>query len=189
MDKLTKLELNVIIERLIASLGADEEARLAVARFAERIRSETGVSANVSAETRGGSFTGFTAENGAVKVEDDSKQMKEWSIGDKSQRVGYFKISRKTYKRALFWVSEERIVITHFWKADIETESETEDPEAWCLSCNSKMEPVWFGQYASVELFTSKSFSVVLREIRETWGKHIGAVHPDNVSVKLRVQM
>lgn len=94
-----------------------------------------------------------TPENSTVKVELDSEHRREWSFGLNSKQVGRCKLSRKTTKSLFREVKEKRILITHFWKADAGTESDTEEAEAWCLSCNSKTEPVWFGQIGSLELF------------------------------------
>src|SRR5690349_9421007 len=114
-------------------------------------------------------------QSGTVKIELDSEHKREWSFGLNSKRVGYYKLSRKTTKPLFRKVKEERILITHFWKADILTESDTEEEEAWCISCNSKMEPVWFGQVGSLELFHLGPFSTIVREVRETWGPHVGS--------------
>jgi len=189
MNEVSKLELNAAIENLIESSGSDAVAREILASYATSIKSNSSAAMDISAQSSGGSLSGATPESGTVKIELDSKHEKEWKFGENSMRVGYYKISRKATRHLFRGVKEERIVVSHFWKADVATASETEEPESWCLSCDSKMQPQWFGKIASVELFHLGPLSVVLREVRETWGREVGSTHPHDVHIKARLNL
>jgi hypothetical protein len=189
MNEISKFELQAAIERLIESGGNDAGARDILASYATKIKSDGGASLDISTQSRGGGFSGATPESGEVKIDLDSGHKRQWSFGENSDRIGYYKVSRKTTRSLLHRVKEERIIVSHFWKADLSTESDTEEPEAWCLSCDANMIPVWFGTVVSVELFRLGQLSVVLREIHETWGPNVGSTHPQDVQVKARLDI
>jgi hypothetical protein len=122
LNELSKLELNAAIEHLIESSGSDAESREILASYATSIQSDSSAAVDISAQSSGGSLSGATPESGTVKIEFDSKHEKEWKFGENSTRVGYYKISRKATKHLFWGVKEERIVVSHFWKADAATE-------------------------------------------------------------------
>jgi hypothetical protein len=188
-NQVSKFELNAAIERLIESSGNDADAREILISFAMTMQSDRSASVDISAQSSGGSFSGATPQNGTVKIELDSGDKREWSFGENSKRVGYYKLSRITTKPLFREVKEERILITHFWKADAGAKSDSEEAEAWCLACNSKMEPLWFGQVGSLELFHLGPFSVIFREARETWGRNLGTAHPHALHIKARANL
>jgi hypothetical protein len=185
----SKFELNAVIERLINSNGSDNQARDELSSFASSLLPEGDLRMDVSVDHPGGNFSGHTPQHGNVTVSDNSEQKTEWSFGETMVRVGYFKVSRSICKKAFKpGAIEQRIVITHFWKSDPTTESESESPEAWCLSCNAKMEPVWFGQFASRQLLHFGYLSLYKREIHETWGNHPGSIHSHGLHIGVFVR-
>lgn len=188
-EKVSKLEQNAAIVRLIESSGADAEARELVVGLAGSIPSDKRASVDISAKSTGGSFSAMTPESGTVKIDDGSKHTREWEFGSYSERVGYYKISRKVTKTWFGGIKDQRIVVTHYWKADSGTGSDTEEPEAWCLACTRNMEPIWFGRFSTIELLHIGGFAVVLRVIHETWGSRVGAAHPHSVEIRASVSL
>ncbi len=188
-NEVSKFELNAAIERLIESSGNDAGAGEMLVSYAISIQSDSSASMDISTHSSGGSLSGATPESGTIKIELDSKHKREWLFGENSKRVGYYKLSRQTTKQFFHGVKEERILVTHFWKADAGTKSDTEDGEAWCLSCNSKMEPLWFGQVASRQLLHVGPFSLILREVRETWGRDVGPTHPQDIRIRAQFDL
>ncbi len=92
----------------------------------------------------------MTPEHGNVEIDNDDKQTKAMQMGAGTvERVGFFKITRTTVNK-YFRRKQLRVIVRHFWKAEEETASETEHPEAWCPACTSKMEPIWFAQLAYI---------------------------------------
>ena len=136
MKEPSKFELNAAIERLIESRGRDAGARDILASYATKIKSDGGASLDISTRSHGGGFFGATPESGEVKIDLDSEHKRQWSFGENADRVGYYKVSRKTTRSLFRRVKEERIIVSHFWKAALSTGSDTEEPEAWCL-CDS----------------------------------------------------
>lgn len=183
MKEVSKIELNAIIEQLIESSGNDAEAREILASYALSIKSDSDNVWNFLTKSSGGSFSGSTPKNGDVKIELDSEREREWKFGENSKRVGYYKISRKTKTRLFRGIQEELIVVSYFWKTDEYTQSLTEAPEAWCLSCDPQMQPRWFGQVGSSELFHLGPVSFITRKVCETWGPNVGSTHPHDLLV------
>lgn len=103
------------------------------------------------------------------------------------ERVGYYKISRSRFKRLFSLPHEERILIHHHWKSDLSTGSETELPEAWCLACNERMEPVWFGRF-TYRTIRRGWLRLTVSEIEETWGPKPGTLHTHEVAARLTNQ-
>jgi hypothetical protein len=184
MNEVSKFELIAAIEHLIESSGNNAEAREILISYAKSIQPDRSALVDISSQSSGSSISGATPEIGTVEIDANSNHKREWSFGENSKRVGYYKLSRTTTKALFRGVKEERILVTHFWKADLGTGSDTEEPQAWCLSCDSKFEPLWFGQIASLDLFRLGPFSLVLREVHESWGRQVGRKHPHDVHIK-----
>lgn len=132
-----------MIERLLESDGADAESRLAVARFAAGMRGSWTWRFHSLISKPGNKITGQT-NLGTVQVEDEHGETRETSVGEREVRIGQYKLVRLG----------REVEITHFWKSDLGTFSETEQPEAWRLCMNRQGEPIWFGARAIRHLFT-----------------------------------
>lgn len=163
-----KLELNSLIERLIDSKGHDREAREAVAEFGRSIRSPKPIQIEGRYQKPGGTVSGQT-EHGLVSMEDDRQQVKEFARGVAQERVGYYKVSRQDLKRK--W---DRILIDHFWKSDVPTQSETEIAQQWAIELDNDDQPLWFGergiQHVRTFRCTSRLSLEVNREVfQESW--------------------
>lgn len=169
-----KLVLNSYIERLIDSRGHDAEARGVVAEFGRTLIRGSRFGLKARLPRSGDSVRGFTAEHGTVQIEDSRNESKEITIGDRTERVGYYKVCRAPHKS---WIS-----ISHFWKADEGTESETELAQEWALAVDAKGLPVWFAERAMRTVWTLRLTSAfelnIEREIYpEMWGPHEGSEH------------
>jgi hypothetical protein len=182
----SKLELNVILERLIESSGQDTEARAVIASIASELRPKGGVTLDATLVSKGGKFSGLTPAHGNFEIDNDEKQTKRMQIGAGTvERVGFYKISRTTVKR-FFRRKQLRVIIHQFWKAEEDTASETEHPGAWCLVCTSKMEPIWFGRFA----YRPISFGplvLTVTQIHELWGERPGRVHAHDIKIDVSV--
>ena len=94
------------------------------------------------------------------------KQTKEIVIGDTSKRIGHYKLFR----------ASDSLLIRHFWKADEATDSETEQPEEWCLMGNQPAGMVRCCRHASEAVrLVSLGESLYV----EKWGPHPGKEHRD----------
>lgn len=180
MDRIT---LNGYIERLIDSDGHDAEARAAVLAFALEMKESSPVQMNALIEKPGSSFTGQTPEHGNVKVDDDKKETKEYSAGSVLERVGYYKI----------WRQKEWVHISHFWKAEVTTESETEQTQQWVLAYHkTTLEAEWFGERGIKHLYTLKLTRMLNidfnREMfEERWGPSLKRQHRGALQIAVAV--
>jgi hypothetical protein len=73
--------------------------------------------------------------------------------------------------------------VAHFWKLDEGTESTTEEPQVWCISC-SKDGPSWFGERATRTVWNF-GLHLCRHEFIEQWGAHIGMRHHAGWSIEL----
>ena len=186
MYEFSRLELNALIERLIESAGEDQKARSAIIGIAASLRPMKGMSLRATVDHRSDRTSGATPEHGNVEIATDQTEQKSLQLGyGTMERVGFYKLSRASLKRLLFFPKEERILIHHYWKADSSTESDSEKPEAWCLGCTPKMEPVWFGRFTYTSVSLGWFFLTVV-EIQELWGPKPGRLHPFTVEAALR---
>jgi hypothetical protein len=171
MDQAEKLELNAHIERLIDSKGHDAEARQIVAAFGRGIRQASPISFNAAITKPGDTILGQT-EHGTVLAGDDRPETKEYSKGEVVERIGYYKVSR--LRR---W-----ICLSHFWKSDPGTESETELSQEWALALDKSGAPEWFGERARYPVggfrLTRALVVQVSRNVYvESWGPADGKQH------------
>jgi hypothetical protein len=134
-------QLNAAIERLIESKGSCDESRRTVYEFGSRLRPFSRVSGSLQMQSPGYNFSGSTPEHGNLQLTDD-EQAKTFEFGNDRERVGSYKIWRQPEGRRRY-----KVVVAHFWKLDEGTESTTEEPQMWCLSCG-KDGPIWFGERA-----------------------------------------
>lgn len=171
-----RLRLNSQIERLIESKGHDEASRNAVAEFALTIRTPSPVEIETLYRGSGGAMSGQTPEHGQVQIGEDKPDAHEFSRGVVRERVGYYKLARYQLRRK-HWV-----VISHFWKADETTQSETELAQEWVLALDGDNRPLWFGERGFKHLWALKLTKYLQLQISrelypETWGPTPGAVH------------
>lgn len=167
-----RIELNGHIERLIDSNGHDGEARQAVLDFALGIRGSSSLQVRGLIQKPGSTITGQTPEHGEVKVEDERAETKEFTAGAILERVGFYKI----------WRQKDWIHISHFWKAEAETASETEAAQQWVLALGKDNQAVWFGERGFKHLFSLKLTSLLRidfgREMfEERWGPEVARQH------------
>jgi hypothetical protein len=183
VDPSQKLELNAHIERLIDSKGHDAEARQSVADFGRGIRGGSPISFNAAITKPGDTFLGQT-EHGTVLAGDDRPETKEYSKGEIVERIGYYKVSR--LRR---W-----ICLSHFWKADQGTESQTEMAQEWALALDKSGTPEWFGERARYRMFglrwTRALDIIVSRNVFvESWGPVEGKKHHGGYLVEVVVNV
>jgi hypothetical protein len=168
-----RLELNAHIERLIESRGADAQARAAIEQFASTMKRASKVAVEGKISRPGGNVSGQTPEHGSVQIEDDRPQTTEFAKGVSRERVGYYKLTRQT---------KDLLLITHFWKADPGTESETELAPEWAMGLDDSGRAAWFGERARKPVcrlpFTRHLVIDVSRDVYvETWGPSIESHH------------
>lgn len=168
-----RLELNSHIERLIESRGADAQARTALEEFARTLKQASPVALEGSISRPGGNVSGQTPEHGSVQIEDERQQTTEFSKGVVRERVGYYKLTRQT---------KDLLLITHFWKADTGTESETELAPEWAMGLDKNGNAVWVGERARKPVFrlpfTRHLVIDVSRDVYvETWGPKLDTHH------------
>ena len=166
-----RLELNAQIERLIDSRGHDEEARAALAAFGAGLKPGSPVQMLGAIIKPGSTVSGQTPEHGTVKVEDEKPERKEFEKGVIQERVGFYKLTRQ----------KNLLVISHFWKADVGTQSETELAPEWALALDRWGSPEWFGERAVKPLLRIPLGSLAIDVTRnvyvESWGTGPGRHH------------
>ena len=166
-----RLELNALIERLIDSGGHDEEARMALAAFGGGLKPGSPVQMLGSIIKPGSTVSGQTPEHGTVKVEDDKPERRDFEKGVIQERVGFYKLTRQ----------KNLLVISHFWKADLGTQSETELAPEWALALDRSGNPDWFGERAVKPVFRIPLGRLVIDVTRnvyvESWGAGPGRHH------------
>jgi hypothetical protein len=166
-----RLELNAQIERLIESRGHDEEARAALAAFGARLKPGSPVQMLGAIVKPGSTVSGQTPEHGTVKVEDEKAERKEFERGVIQERVGFYKLTRQ----------KNLLVIAHFWKSDLGTQSETELAPEWALALDRAGHPDWFGERAVKPVFRLPLGPLVVEVTRnvyvESWGLWPGKHH------------
>ena len=144
---------------------------MAIVEFAKTLRNANRFQLEASASLPGNTVTGQTPEHGSIQVEDDRPRTKEFSAGVSRARVGYYKI----------WRQKRWIFISHFWKSDTGTESDTELGQQWVLAVDKKQEPVWFAERGRRHLGTLNLgfFSIEIGRdfYPETWGQSHGKEH------------
>jgi len=167
-----RLELNAQIERLIDSRGHDAEARAVLAEFAAGLKSGSPVQMLGAIIKPGSTVSGQTPEHGTVKVEDEKAERKDFEKGVIQERVGFYKLTRQ----------KNLLVISHFWKSDAGTQSETELAPEWALAFDRSGNPEWFGERAVKPIFrlpiTGHLVIEVTRNVYvEDWGDVPGKHH------------
>jgi hypothetical protein len=177
-----RLLLNGYIERLIDTKGHDAEAREAVAEFARSMKGSSPFQVRGVMQKPGGSFTGQTPEHGPVQVDDEKPETKEFSRGLVQERAGYYKL----------WRQDQWIHISHFWKAEMETQSEAEMAQQWVLALNKDGQAQWFGERGLKHLYTlrlTRLFAIEFsREMfEEQWGTSIDRQHKGTLVVAVSV--
>ena len=139
-----RIALNGYIEKLIETKGHDEESREAVVEFARGMKGSSPFQFRGVMQKPGGSFTGQTPEHGSVQVDDDKPETREFSRGVVQERAGHYKV----------WRQKEWIHISHFWKAEIATQSESEMAQQWVLALDKDGHAEWFGERGLKHLYT-----------------------------------
>jgi hypothetical protein len=169
--QMDRLELNAYIERLIDSRGEDEEARTVLAEFAAGLKSGSPLQVLGVIVKPGSTVSGQTPEHGTVKVEDDKAERREFEKGVVQERVGFYKLTRQ----------KNLLVISHFWKSDPGTQSETEPAPEWSLALDRWGNPDWFGERAIKPIFRIPFGPLVIDVTRnvyvESWGAWPGRQH------------
>lgn len=178
-----RIELNGYIERLIDSNGCDAEARQAVLEFASRIKGSASFQLRGILQKPGGSITGQTPQHGEVKIE-DSPETTEFSHGSVLERVGYYKL----------WRHKNWIHISHFWKADDGTLSETEMAQQWVLALDRKNQAEWFGERGLQHLFTLRLTKLLVIEFHremfeERWGPSVSRRHKGALAIGVNINI
>ena len=144
-------------------------------------RAGSPISFNAAITKPGDTILGHT-EHGTVLAGDDRPETKEYSKGEVVERIGYYKVSR--LRR---W-----ICMSHFWKSDPGTESETEMAQEWALALDKSGTPEWFGERARYRMFglrwTRALDIVVSRNVFvESWGPAEGKKHHGGYLVEVVV--
>ena len=168
------IELNAHLLRLIESEGHDEEARNAVVEAAHRMQPNSLVqvwrkttTTSAGAEAAGHTDTGHDV---TVGLRDGEKETKEISWGDKSLRVGHFKLSCQKSLRKRDGGKILSIRIRHFWKSDPATRSETEAPEEWTLQFDKAGQPEYFAKISEpAKLWSFAGFTLRQTFAVVTW--------------------
>ncbi len=178
-----RLELNAQIERLIDSKGEDEEARAALAEFASGLKPGSPVQMLGAIIRPGSTVSGQTPEHGTVKVEDEKTERREFEKGVIQERVGFYKLTRQ----------KNLLVISHFWKSDLGTQSETELAPEWALALDRAGSPDWFGERAVKPVFRLPLGGLVIDVTRnvyvESWGGWPGRHHNGALMVAVSLSM
>lgn len=177
-----RIELNTFIERLIDSNGGDAEARAAVLEFALAMKGSSNLQIRGVVQTPGSGFSGQTPQHGQVKVDDDRPETKEFSSGSVQERIGYYKI----------WRQKDWIHISHFWKSDVDTMSETEVSRQWVLALNKQNQAEWFGERGIKHLYTLRLTKLLQIELsremfEERWGPSVSAQHKGALVVAVSI--
>lgn len=178
-----RITLNRQIESLIDAKGHDEEARIAIAAFARDL-SSSAVSIEGTFRRPGGTVKGQTPGHGLIEIREDRDRTAEFARGVHQERVGYYKLERARMRKE-YWIT-----ITHFWKADIGTESEEELAEQWLLATDRGGSPVWFGRRGilhirTLRLFKSLEFEIAREMFEESWGASIGSLHKGSLRLSI----
>lgn len=178
-----RLALNAMLERLLDSDGRDEEARQALATFTQGMKRSSPWRFYSHISTPGDRISGQTDIGTTLEVEDERPIDREMSLGVCEERVGHYKLLRQGGE----------LEITHFWKADPGTASETEMAQSWRLCLNGSNEPVWFGEKALKHLFTLPLIGrfvqvVVSRELfLKRWGKHGPEIRRGALAIQVEI--
>ena len=175
-----RLALNAMVERLLESNGQDAEAREALAAFTTEMKRSSPWRFYSHISTPGDKISGQT-NLGTVEVENDKPVERQISLGAREERIGYYKLIRQG----------RELEITHFWKSDVATHSETEMAQSWRLYLDKKNNPVWFGEKAVKHLFTLPIAGRYVRIIvnRELYVKRWGTEGPDIRPGALAIQV
>ncbi len=173
---MTPLELNAHLLRLIESDGHDEEARHAVVEAAARMQPDSPVKywKKTTTTSRGGQLTGHAdiGHDVMVNLKNGETETKEISWGDKSLRIGHFKLSCQKSRRKRDAGQLRSLTIRHFWKADPGTRSETETPEEWLLQFDAAGQPEYFAKISEpVKLWSLASFTMSQLYAVVTWSR------------------
>ena len=166
-----RIQLNAAIDALVESKGFSQEARQMIYEFGLSLPSMSRVAGSVQMEKPGDSFTGHTQEHGDVQFQNDQNEVKKLDFGGEPARIGSYKVWRESEKGGHF-----SIAIGHFWKLDETTRSETEETQAWSLTCD-KNGPIWFGERATLIVFDHFGICLKRHFMVESWGEHIGKRH------------
>lgn len=184
MDVHHRFALNAQIERLIDSRGHDENARDEVAAFGRTLSRSSRFEMEMRVEESGGSVSAQTPQHGTVRIEDARQKSREIHYGEHKERIGYYKLWRETQQN---W-----ICISHYWKSDAGTQSETELPRQWALALDNSGSPAWFAERAMRALWTLRLTKALVltinREIyTEEWGSEEGKEHNGGIHIALVV--
>jgi hypothetical protein len=100
-------------------------------------------------------------------------------------RVGYYKLSRHK-KGKEFWIE-----ISHFWKSDLGTQSETEPAQRWILATDRAGAPIWFGEVGARHIGTLRLTRALVVQLsrdmcEERWGPSPGKLHKSRVRTEHR---
>jgi hypothetical protein len=138
-----RFALNTMLERLLDSEGHDPEARDALAAFATQLKCSSRWRFYSFLSTPGNKISGQT-DLGTIEVENDRPVERRMSLGAHEERIGHYKLLRQG----------SELEITHFWKSESGSVSETELAQAWRLCMDKADRPIWFGEKAVKHLFT-----------------------------------
>jgi hypothetical protein len=166
-----RLELNNHVQRLIDSEGHDQESRDAIASIRKEIPKPTVVGGQFNASDTNGKLTGLTTSGGNTSI--NTTTTTSASFGDRALRAGYYKLFQ----------DRGDIVIEHFWKSELGSQSEDELFEAWRLGLTKDGKPSWFGKRGRADLFNLKILPRVALQVSrdyfvESWGLNVGKRHP-----------
>jgi len=166
----TRMEVNAAIEGLIKN-ETDAWAELAstVIRFGHSLPIQSVFSFEYRKHTtrEDGEMAGFTKEHGNVTIKSKTEETVEKSVGIHKERVGYYKL----YKR-----SKTAIVFHHFWKSDVGTITDFEDePEFHTIIYDPKnLKPVSFGVDFDKPVVTLGNLEIKRSYFRVLRGKDAG---------------
>jgi hypothetical protein len=99
----------------------------------------------------GGKVSGETPQQGLVEIAEPERTT-EFSKGIHRERVGHFKLSRARKNRRESW-----IIVEHFWKSDIGTQSESELTQEWVLAVDHPGNALWFAERAVRHISTLRA--------------------------------
>ena len=174
-----RLQLNAAIQQLVESKGFLDEARQSVYEFGVSLAPVSRVSGSAEMQSPSDGLSGYTQEQGNVRIDDNKEQTKKIEFGTEKARIGAYKIWREKTRRGKF-----RIEIGHFWKLDEGTESMHELPQVWCLEC-SQSGPLWFGERATRTIFDHFGLSLRQHLFVESWGANPGKQHRGGLGIEL----
>jgi hypothetical protein len=179
--QIDRIQLNAAIDQLIDSKGASEDSRQLIYQFGLSLPPMSRVAGSLQMEKPGDSFTGHTQEHGDVQIQSDQDEVKKLEFGGEPARIGSYKVWREKSRGGKFGIA-----IGHFWKLDQTTQSETEEAQAWSLTCD-KNGPVWFGERGTLTVFDHFGFCLKRHFIVESWGEHPGKRHHAGWALQLTI--